>query len=232
MFGARSQAERSPAPALTDEQQVIATETEWVQAEIHRDASVLDRVLDDRFLFNSSTGHHGHKPTVIANMLHWNMRSQTITDRTVVVDGDTAIVFGTANFRFAVDGKDDDVSAGRYTTTYIKRDGRWRALALQMTALGTAAPAGPPAASGATGNAGGEEAAVLAAMDRYLTAISASDRHAMASLQTPDGMTYRARAVEDGGMEVVGRANAYWVDPARKDGRAHRERSPPRERPR
>jgi ketosteroid isomerase-like protein len=63
------------------------------------------------------------------------MVSQTITDRTVVVDGDMAIVFGTANFRFAVEGKDDEVSAGRYTTAYIKRDGRWRALALQMTAL-------------------------------------------------------------------------------------------------
>jgi hypothetical protein len=37
-------------------------------------------------------------------------------------------------------------------------------------------------------------------------------------------MTYRARAVDGGGMEVVGRPNAYWIDPARKDGRALRER--------
>ena len=29
----------------------------------------------------------------------WNMVSQTITDRTVLVDGDTTIVFGTANVR-------------------------------------------------------------------------------------------------------------------------------------
>ena len=148
LFGARAQADGPPAPALTDEQQVIATETEWVQAEIHRDASVLDRVLDDRFLFNSKKGPPRNKASVIADTLRWNMLSQTITDRTVLVDGDTAVVFGTANFRFAVEGKDDDVSSGRYTTAYIRRDGRWRALALQMTALGTAAPAGPPAASG------------------------------------------------------------------------------------
>ena len=224
LFGARAQADGPPAPALTDEQQVIATETEWVQAEIHRDASALDRVLDDRFLFNSKKGPPRNKASVIADTLRWNMLSQTITDRTVLVDGDTAVVFGTANFRFAVEGKDDEVSSGRYTTAYIRRDGRWRALALQMTALGTAAPAGPPAASPKAGNAGGEETAVLAAMDRYLTAVSARDLDAMASLQTPDGMTYRARAVTDGGMEVVGRSNAYWVDPARKDGRAHRER--------
>jgi ketosteroid isomerase-like protein len=131
------QADVSAAPALTDEQQVIATETEWVQAEVQRDVAVLERVLDDRFLVNSSTGKLSDKATVIADVLGWKMSSQTITDRTVLVDGDTAIVFGTANFRFAVEGKDDEVSAGRYTTTYIKRDGRWRALALQMTALKT-----------------------------------------------------------------------------------------------
>jgi hypothetical protein len=135
LFGARAQAD-GPAPsALTDEQQVIATETDWVQAEIHRDAAMLDRVLDDRFLVNSSKGPPRDKTSVIADTLGWNMVSQTITDRTVLVDGDTAIVFGTANFRFAVEGKDDEVSSARYTTAYIKRDGRWRALALQMTAL-------------------------------------------------------------------------------------------------
>jgi len=135
--GAHAEADGSTAPAPGDEQQVIATETEWVQAEVQRDAEVLDRVLDDRFLVNSSTGELSNKAAVIADVLGWKMVSQTITDRTVLVDGDTAIVFGTANFRFAVEGKDDEASAGRYTTTYIKRDGQWRALALQMTALKT-----------------------------------------------------------------------------------------------
>ena len=135
LFSVRAQADGSAATAFGDEQQVIATETEWVQAEVHRDAAVLERVLDDRFLVNSSTGKLSDKATVIADVLGWKMTSQTITDRTVVVDGNTAIVYGTANFTFAVEGKDDEVSAGRYTTTYIKRDGQWRALALQMTAL-------------------------------------------------------------------------------------------------
>jgi len=135
LFSVRTQADVSAAPALTDEQQVIATESDWVQAEVHRDAAVLERVLDDRFLVNSSTGKLSDKASVIADALAWKMISQTITDRTVLVDGDTAMVFGTANFRFAIEGKDDEVSAARYTTTYIKRDGRWRALALQMMAL-------------------------------------------------------------------------------------------------
>jgi len=134
LFSNQALADVSTA-ALTDEQQVIAVESQWVEAEVHRDAAVLERVLDDRFILNSSSGELRDKATVIADVLRWTMVEQTITDRTVLIDDDTAIVFGTANFRFAVEGKDDEVSAGRYTTVYLKRDGRWRALALQMTAL-------------------------------------------------------------------------------------------------
>jgi ketosteroid isomerase-like protein len=69
-----------------------------------------------------------------------------------------------------------------------------------------------------------EETAVLAAMDRYLAAISASDLDTMAAMQTPDGVNYRALALPSGGMEILGRPNSYWVDPARKDGHTYRER--------
>jgi hypothetical protein len=51
-------------------------------------------------------------------------------------------------------------------------------------------------------------------MDRYMTAISANDLQAMAAMQTPEGMTYRARAVADGPWEVKARSNASWVDPS------------------
>lgn len=121
--------------ASCDEQQVVATEDEWVQAEINRDAVVLGRVLDDRFLVNSTKGEPKDKATVIADVLSWKMIDQTITDRTVLVDDDTAIVFGTANFRFAVEGKSDELSTARYTTTYVKRNGKWRAIALHMTSI-------------------------------------------------------------------------------------------------
>ena len=69
-----------------------------------------------------------------------------------------------------------------------------------------------------------EQAAVLEVMDQYLAAISTSDLDAMKSLQTPDGMTYRAKAAADGSMDVVGRPNSCWVDPARKGGQVVRER--------
>lgn len=70
----------------------------------------------------------------------------------------------------------------------------------------------------------GEESAVLAALDRYVHAISARDLRTMAAMQTPDGMAYVARPKEGAGIEIVGRPNSYWVDPARAKGPTLRER--------
>lgn len=78
-------------------------------------------------------------------------------------------------------------------------------------ALAQSAPSAP------TGHHAGEESAVLAALDRYVHAISARDLRTMAAMQTPDGMTYVARPKEGGGVEIVGRPNSYWVDPARAE---------------
>jgi len=65
---------------------------------------------------------------------------------------------------------------------------------------------------------------VLSAMDRYVAAISAKDVQTMAAMQTPEGMTYRARAAEGGAWDVVARPNSYWADPTKLDARAVRER--------
>jgi len=93
-----------------------------------------------------------------------------------------------------------------------------------LAMLSSVAFAGEPAASSPPGHQVGEEAAVLGAMDRYMVAISANDLDAMASMQMPDGMTYRARSVTGGGTEIVGRPNSHWIDPARKDSHTYRER--------
>jgi len=72
-----------------------------------------------------------------------------------------------------------------------------------------------PAPSVPAGHQVGEEAAVLAALDRYVNAISAKDLRTMAAMQMPDGMTYVARPREGTGIEIIGRPNACWVDPVR-----------------
>jgi hypothetical protein len=90
--------------------------------------------------------------------------------------------------------------------------------------LSAGAASAPSASPGQPGALSSEDSSVLAVMDRYLTAISAQDIQAMAAMQTPDGMTYRARRADADHWEVVARPNSYWVDPAHVDGRSHRER--------
>jgi ketosteroid isomerase-like protein len=119
-------------PRQTDEQRVLAAEDAYVAAEVARDEAALRRLLDDRFAFNSSKGTTTGKDAFIQTVLGLAMTGQTIRERSVLVEGDVAIVFGTAELRFADPGKEDSVQSLRYTSTYVKRQGQWRMLALQM----------------------------------------------------------------------------------------------------
>lgn len=94
-------------------------------------------------------------------------------------------------------------------------------VALALTLAACAAPPAPRPPP--VGHQPAGEAAVLAAMDAYMQAITSGDREAMAALQTPEGMTWRANLAADGG-EPVGRPFAWWRDPARANDRPVRER--------
>ena len=115
-----------------EEQYVLAAEDEYVAAEVNRDEATLRRLVDDRFVLNSSNGTTKGKEELITSVLKMAMVGQTLRERTVLIEGDIAFIFGTADLRFGVPGKEDSVSSLRYTSTYVKRQGQWRMLALQM----------------------------------------------------------------------------------------------------
>lgn len=126
-------AERRHESSVTaEEAAVLQVEDVWVQAELNNDESTLRRVLDDRFVANHNDGTTSDKENMIQSALNWNMTGQTITERTVLVDRNIAVIFGTTKLRFkSADGK-ESVSFLRYTTTYVKRKQGWRAIALHM----------------------------------------------------------------------------------------------------
>jgi len=61
------------------------------------------------------------------------MSSVWASERTVLVDGDTAVTFGTVNVVDPGMSADDAPSRSRYTLVYVKRDGEWRALAFHIS---------------------------------------------------------------------------------------------------
>jgi ketosteroid isomerase-like protein len=116
----------------TEEMRVLAAEDEYVAAEVSRDEAALRRLVDDKFLFNTSRGTTTGKEELIQGVLKMSMVGQTIRERSVLVEGGVALVFGTAELRFASAGQPESTATLRYTATYVNRQGQWRLLALQM----------------------------------------------------------------------------------------------------
>ena len=128
-----SDAEAAPDDGhVSEEQRVLAVEDASLAPEISRDEDALRRLVDDRFVFNSSSGMTTGKEELIQALLEMAMKGQDVTERSVLIEGDVALVFGTTELRFASSDGNERVSAQRYTATYVKRNDGWRLLALQM----------------------------------------------------------------------------------------------------
>ena len=60
------------------------------------------------------------------------MTGQTVRERSVLVEGDVALVFATAELRITNAASQESVTTLRYTATYVRRGDSWRMIALQM----------------------------------------------------------------------------------------------------
>ena len=116
----------------TEALRVLAVEDAYVAAELARDEAALRRLVDDRFVFNSGSGTTSGKEALIESVLAMHMVGQTVSERSVLVEDHVALVFGTTDMRFAAPGEPATASRLRYTSTYVRREGAWRLLALQM----------------------------------------------------------------------------------------------------
>jgi hypothetical protein len=117
--------------APDDKQQLLDLEQEWVVAENKHDATTLRRILDDRFVLSSGAKKPIDKEAFIREIVSGEVdaaASQTLTDRTVIIDNDTAVVVGT-DTASGVDSGAPYTVVFRYTVTYIRRHGQWIALA-------------------------------------------------------------------------------------------------------
>ena len=114
------------APADAKQQVMNATE-EWIAAENKHDAAALDRILDDNFISTFAANKPRSKADFIKGIVNGPVdptQSQSLTDVSVVVEGDTAVTVGTDTFHSAT----KPPLALRYTITYVRKQGRWVAL--------------------------------------------------------------------------------------------------------
>ena len=118
-------------PTVAEAQkQLLDLEREWTAAEDRHDASVLRRILDDKFLA-VGTKKTVDKEAFIKLETSGEpdpTQSQSVTHESVIVDGDTAVVVGIDTGHGTNNGT-AYTAVLKYSVTYIYRRGRWLALA-------------------------------------------------------------------------------------------------------
>ncbi len=115
---------------------ILALEGAWNQAELHHDAAAASAIMADTFI---SVDHHGkllNKSQYLADLKDPSYKPEEISnsETNVYVYGDTAIVTSAYRTRGTDNGK-PFVHRGRFTDTWIKRNGQWQCIADHETLI-------------------------------------------------------------------------------------------------
>jgi uncharacterized protein (TIGR02246 family) len=112
------------------EQAIRQLDNERIQAQIHADATALDRIYAADFIGVGPSGTVRTKPQVISDFTSGDLKFQSITtdDVQVRVYGNTAVETG----RSTMIGQDKGQTVPRdtrFTRVWVKQQGRWRLVA-------------------------------------------------------------------------------------------------------
>ena len=114
------------------EQQILKTGQEYAEMIKRRDATAVERLLADEYVFTDENGKVKNKAEDLANYKTNPVKFDLfeVSDQKVrVVGNNAAVETGTVRFKGSgKDGKSFDGS-GRYTTTWVWRDMRWQIVA-------------------------------------------------------------------------------------------------------
>jgi len=117
-------------------QEILRIEDERNRAVVSGDAAALDRLTAADYTFITLRGELRTKDEIVkgfrSGAFHYDTR--TISDLTVRVYGNTAIVVGRSNQKGSENGKDYSGDY-RFTRVYVKQGGQWETVALQTTLI-------------------------------------------------------------------------------------------------
>ncbi len=119
-------------PAGTaEERAVLAVEREYVRAHVERDVETLDRVLADDFTMFGGRVTKDARLALLANPF-FVITSLDTSDVNVVVDGNTALVTGTAKMAWRIRKRERTTPRYGYTRRLEKRGGRWQIVSCEF----------------------------------------------------------------------------------------------------
>jgi ketosteroid isomerase-like protein len=95
--------------------ELTALSDAWIDAEVRRDTDALERLLDERFLATFASGKTVDRAEFIDWVRNSDIKPFEVTNETVRIHGDTAVVIGVDSNRTV-----------KFTWVAVKRDQRWR----------------------------------------------------------------------------------------------------------
>jgi hypothetical protein len=124
------------AGAAARRSKVMAFESAWGIAEKGKDAKALDALLDDSLAYTDYDGTLRTKSDFLAEVKspEHNREQQVVESTSVRVYGNTAVVIGVYRVKGLDQGK-PYLRRGRFTDTWVDRDGNWVCVASQYTLL-------------------------------------------------------------------------------------------------
>lgn len=119
--------------ASGDETKIIALENLWNQTQLNHDASAMANMLDDDFVLTDYDGSVLTKAQFLESIRDKSIHlsQETSSDMKLHVHGDVVVVTGATHEKGTHNGKAFEHS-GRFTDTWIKKDGRWLCVASQL----------------------------------------------------------------------------------------------------
>ena len=127
-LGQKQRAKRDQRRSV--EQAIRRLDDERIQAQVHADATALDRIYADDFIGVGPSGTVRTKPQVIADFTSGELKFQSITTDEVQVRvyGNTAVETGRSTMTGQDKGKDVPRDT-RFTRVWVNQRGRWRLVA-------------------------------------------------------------------------------------------------------
>jgi ketosteroid isomerase-like protein len=115
---------------------VTALETLWNQAETAKDASALDHLLAEKFIFVDIDGSVKTKAEFLASVKNPSEHLDSVGNESMITQAyeNTVIVTGIYREKGAKDGR-SYARRGRFTDTWIKQGGGWLCAASQSTLI-------------------------------------------------------------------------------------------------
>ena len=120
------------------EQTIRQLDNERIQAQIHADATALDRIYAEDFIGIGPSGTVRHKPEVLSDFTSGHLKFQSITTDEVQVRvyENTAVETGLSTMVGQDKGKAVPRD-NRFTRVWVKQQGRWRLVANHYSLLVT-----------------------------------------------------------------------------------------------